>query len=441
MKTRNYILCLGALLTLGHLATGQLLIDEAEYYIDTDPGPGNGTAITLPEPKTTAVDFSFDIPADTFASLEDGFHKLIIRFKDDEGDWSVAFNKRILKDEDTVRKPTPDIVAAEYYFDTDPGQGNGIPITVDPTASTVDLAFDIPAETLDALDLGFHKLIIRFQDSEGDWSVAALKTINRIEPKSAFSLDPKVARIDYQWLVEGVEVGETVSLTPETPAKVIDFSEMVDLSDLDGVTAVLRMTPFDEAGNQGWPAFREMIIEWLDEENDGAGDGLPDQWEDLFEELDSTVVNDPNLDTDEDGLSDYEEFLAGTDPGNPDSDGDGILDGAEVILVNYGFDPTTDDEELLTDLQSAAIGSGLFSTEFNIRNLNLEVPVIGRDATGNIFLRIQINQSSTLDSSDWSLVPLGSEDVSTTAGDIKITIPDLDDQNYFFRVFTNEDFQ
>lgn len=108
---------------------------------------------------------------------------------------------------------------------------------------------------------------------------------------------------------------------------------MLDLTDLEGgFTAVLRMTPFDEAGNMGYPAFKEIVIEWLDEENGGEGDGLPDQQEDQYEELESTVVNDPNLDSDEDGLTDYEEFLAGTDPSNPDSDGDGILDGTEVML-------------------------------------------------------------------------------------------------------------
>ena len=36
---------------------------------------------------------------------------------------------------------------------------------------------------------------------------------------------------------------------------------------------------------------------------------------------------DPTLDTDEDGLSDVDETIIGTDPNEPDTDGDGILDG------------------------------------------------------------------------------------------------------------------
>lgn len=43
-----------------------------------------------------------------------------------------------------------------------------------------------------------------------------------------------------------------------------------------------------------------------------------------------------NVDTDNDGLSDKEEIIYGTDPNNPDTDGDGYSDGDEV---NSGYDP------------------------------------------------------------------------------------------------------
>jgi hypothetical protein len=334
-------------------------------------------------------------------------------------------------------------VDGEYYFDTDPGPGNGTPITIpEPTGTAVDLSVEIPQGTLDALNPGFHKLVCRFQDSEGDWSVAFLKIINRVDPPSQESIDAKIARIDYQWLVEGLEVGETVSLTPDEPAQTIEFSELANLTNLDGVTAVLRMTPFDTAGNQGWPAFREVIIEWLDEENGGAGDGFPDQWEDLFEELSPDVVDDKDKDSDDDGLTDFEEFLAGTDPGNPDSDGDGITDSSELFLVDYGFDPTEDNADLLANLQNAAFGAGLYSTEFQLKDINLEVPVIGRDpVTGKIFLRLRIQESSVLQETDWAQMALGSEDVSTTGGDIKVTLPDQEEDVYFLRIFTDEEFK
>lgn len=45
---------------------------------------------------------------------------------------------------------------------------------------------------------------------------------------------------------------------------------------------------------------------------------------------------DPSSDTDNDGLTDAQEFTYGTDPENPDTDGDGYLDADEVAS---GYDP------------------------------------------------------------------------------------------------------
>ena len=49
------------------------------------------------------------------------------------------------------------------------------------------------------------------------------------------------------------------------------------------------------------------------------------------------------IDSDGDGLSDDEEALIGTEPGNPDTDGDGLLDGEEINT--YGTDPVDSDTD------------------------------------------------------------------------------------------------
>ncbi|MHB1316596.1 MAG: hypothetical protein ACYCZW_01930 [Minisyncoccota bacterium] len=48
------------------------------------------------------------------------------------------------------------------------------------------------------------------------------------------------------------------------------------------------------------------------------------------QDLLSTVDTSPSVDTDGDGLHDWEETLIGTDPKNPDTDGDGTSDGDEI---------------------------------------------------------------------------------------------------------------
>ncbi len=69
---------------------------------------------------------------------------------------------------------------------------------------------------------------------------------------------------------------------------------------------------------------------------DGDNDGIPDQWE-LVYGLNPNVKSDGALDSDGDGLTNLEEYQAGTNPLNPDSDSDGYNDAQEVI---YGQDPT-----------------------------------------------------------------------------------------------------
>ncbi len=63
-------------------------------------------------------------------------------------------------------------------------------------------------------------------------------------------------------------------------------------------------------------------------------DSLPDTWERTYGL--STLRNDRDEDIDNDGLSNWREFLHKTDPKNPDTDNDTFMDGTEV---RNGYDP------------------------------------------------------------------------------------------------------
>lgn len=69
---------------------------------------------------------------------------------------------------------------------------------------------------------------------------------------------------------------------------------------------------------------------------DSDADGLPDWWE--VEHFGSTTAGVASEDTDNDGLTNAEEYAQGTDPNDSDDDDDWMGDGTEVA---YGYSPTT----------------------------------------------------------------------------------------------------
>ncbi|MBX2915451.1 MAG: gliding motility-associated C-terminal domain-containing protein [Cyclobacteriaceae bacterium] len=132
----------------------------AEYFLDTDPGIGNGTPILI----TPGANSTFTIPIPT-GSLAAGFHFLVIRIKDANGKWGLFEARGFYITSSTTN--SPDISAAEYFVDSDPGNGNGTPLPV-ATGSTVTFTASIPTASLTP---GFHFLGIRTKGANGKWGI------------------------------------------------------------------------------------------------------------------------------------------------------------------------------------------------------------------------------------------------------------------------------
>jgi hypothetical protein len=146
-------------------------ITAAEYFIDTDPGFGNGTAVSI----TPAVDINNILTSPSLVGLSNGTHRIYLRSKNNEGMWGITNIKDFLYDADPVYAAVPpatgNIVYAEYYFDTDPGFGNGTLITITPGVDLNNVPFTADVTALS--NNANHTLFVRSLD---DWSITNYTT-------------------------------------------------------------------------------------------------------------------------------------------------------------------------------------------------------------------------------------------------------------------------
>jgi len=163
------------LVVRGPLAAPEsLAVAAAEAWFGDDPGPGAGVPLEV-EPGD-AVGLADSLA--TAAGLAPGLHELRLRLRDSLGSWSGPVTRVFavrLPDE----PPGPEtIVAAEVWFDEDPGSGAGQALALEPGADASLLA------ELAAGDLppGLHRIGLRLQDADGRWSRTDSRLFRVIQP-------------------------------------------------------------------------------------------------------------------------------------------------------------------------------------------------------------------------------------------------------------------
>ncbi len=112
-------------------------IARIEYYLDTDPGFGAATALSI----GTGTDIQDAIiPVDP-TPLAEGVHRLYVRALNATGNWSLTntwlFYKPYGNGTTPAAPPVAQLSKLEYYIDSDPGYGKGIPVALD---SVTDIA-------------------------------------------------------------------------------------------------------------------------------------------------------------------------------------------------------------------------------------------------------------------------------------------------------------
>ena len=166
----------------------QPAINRVEYFYDTDPGMGNGTAI----PVTQGVNISNQTAEVNINNLSDGLHNLYIRSRTTNGKWSLTVTNTFVK----MSLPASNFInKAEYFFDTDPGMGLGVNI---PVSSSANIANQAVAVNINSLSNGIHNLYLRSRSVGGKWSLTTSMVFVKLSPPNTtvaaaeyfFDVDP-----------------------------------------------------------------------------------------------------------------------------------------------------------------------------------------------------------------------------------------------------------
>jgi len=125
-------------------------VTQAEYYIDNDPGFGNGNALTINQTNTT-VSSDIDI-----SGLDKGIHRFFVRTKNSNDTWGLS-QARVFYIPFAPDEPQQNnLTQIEYFFDNDSGTGNGLSLNPPPDSEAQ--AYEL---NLANLQKGLHQLHIR----------------------------------------------------------------------------------------------------------------------------------------------------------------------------------------------------------------------------------------------------------------------------------------
>jgi hypothetical protein len=168
-------------------------ISAAEGFIDTVGANGSGVRLNASDGSFTDTTEGgyFDIPLATVAAMSNGTHNIYVHAKDAAGNWGATATGQLVIDKaaptisavsaspNPVVAPatvtltatvtdTGTLTRAEWFRGTDPGLGNGTPMTISGSGPYTVTATINPATLGD----GAQTLRVRARDAAGNWSLS-----------------------------------------------------------------------------------------------------------------------------------------------------------------------------------------------------------------------------------------------------------------------------
>ena len=195
------IMCLLVFCVVTLLGSAQSRVIQGEYFWDGDPGQGNGTALLATDGNfDQALERLFQTGIDV-SSLSQGAHSFSVRIKGSDGNWSNTFRQTIHIDGPLVALTRPfSITQGEYFWDGDPGQGNGtVLLAADGNFNqTLEHLFQTGID-VSSLSQGAHSFSVRIKGSDGTWSNTFRQTIYIDGPLVAITRPFNITQGEYFW--------------------------------------------------------------------------------------------------------------------------------------------------------------------------------------------------------------------------------------------------
>ena len=233
---KRLLFLIGCLACIGSVAAQNVV--EAEFFIDNDPGFGLAIPISVTPGTDVTLNFSPDV-----SGLPGGFHTFYVRAKDENGRWSSAQSFAFYK-APSISAVLADVVAAEYFIDTDPGRGQGIAIPGITPGS--DVTIPVFSVDLNGLLGGFHTLYVRSRDVNGLWSISSVQTFYKTPAEAGLPVSVNYAEYFFDTDPGFGSATPVPSLTPGSNVSIPSFS--IDLGALAGGFHTLYMRSRDQLG-------------------------------------------------------------------------------------------------------------------------------------------------------------------------------------------------
>ena len=220
-------------------------VSELEYFIDTDPGIGSGTKVSVAAGEEVTIGFGAAL-----SNINPGLHVLYVRVKNESGVWSFPQSHLFFVGNGSGTSNEIDYL--EYFINEDPGIGQGVTL---PVGQGTEIEGNYLID-LTGLPFGIHVLYVRVRDTRGFWSFVQ-RRVFLIEPSE--NNNPKITELEY-FIDEEPGIGLANSIFNFTESTDVQTTFQADLSGLSLGTHQLHVRAKDERNIWGSTVLHEFEI-------------------------------------------------------------------------------------------------------------------------------------------------------------------------------------